>query len=310
LLNAFSAGTADTTSGSCSGANEDVHLDSAISLCTIASKQVMTAAAANASAIAVSNDVASVVTTAFTQSQKLLSACVCTCDTSVLSSATHLLNSVDLVLSVFARVDGPISAHTSAATAVSTSVNKQSNPQQQLVSNVASSASFQVNDKQYSRDGLLLTTAVLAPLIKFTLKESQRRDVQVSTHKKPIQTPTPLTTQQQSTVDVDELVAVLQRSENHLLATRVLLSAHTPHTAGATKAQTMRASLFALTRKLLTYVFIDSHYVIAILGLLPFEAMVKELKTVIPNIQTDYKRLKIVASIGEELAQMWNEVSA
>jgi hypothetical protein len=278
----------DATSHSTLGS---IYLDSAIDLCAIASKQVLTTIpVAGYSGSQVDSDVVGTVNTAFTQARKLLSACACQIDASrLLPSTVHLLSSVDLILSTFGRVEGVVMSGQQSAKP--TDFGNQSN----------SPGGFQINDKHYCRDGLLLNSAVLAPLIKFTVKESQRRDIVLS---KSGLSASRNVGQLSNTSDVEELVSILQRSENHILACRVLLSCSV---TGATKAQTLRSSLFALSRKLLTYHFIDGDYVTALLALLPYEAMVKELKTVIPTIQTDFKRLKVVASIGEELARMWNE---
>lgn len=35
--------------------------------------------------------------------------------------------------------------------------------------------------------------------------------------------------------------------------------------------------------------------------------MVKELKSAVPSIQSDFSRLRTVAMVGEELARMWDQ---
>lgn len=69
----------------------------------------------------------------------------------------------------------------------------------------------------------------------------------------------------------------------------------------------MKSSVISLTRKILTYREIDISLAINCLSYLPYQVMVKELKSTIPSIQSDFSRLKIVSQIGEELARMWNE---
>jgi hypothetical protein len=41
--------------------------------------------------------------------------------------------------------------------------------------------------------------------------------------------------------------------------------------------------------------------------MLPYDAMVRELKAAVPAIQSDFSRLQTVASIGEELARLWGQ---
>ena len=104
--------------------------------------------------------------------------------------------------------------------------------------------------------------------------------------------------------DLEDLVGVLQRSENHLLAVRMLLSSW--HLSDK-KAQLLRSSLLSLSRKVLSYREIDTSLAVACLVMLPYEAMVRELKAAVPSIQSDFSRLRTVASVGEELARLWDQ---
>ena len=88
---------------------------------------------------------------------------------------------------------------------------------------------------------------------------------------------------------------MLQRSENHLLAVKVLLSSW--HNS-ASKADLLSASVTALTRKVLRYREIDTALAVACLVMLPYEAMVRELKAAVPSIQSDFSRLRTVASVS------------
>jgi len=69
----------------------------------------------------------------------------------------------------------------------------------------------------------------------------------------------------------------------------------------------LKTSLFALTRKTLTYRVIDIPLVISCLCNLPYDSMVRELKAAIPSIQSNFSRLAIVSRVGEELARMWDQ---
>lgn len=65
--------------------------------------------------------------------------------------------------------------------------------------------------------------------------------------------------------------------------------------------------MMALGRKIITYRDIDISFAVACLSTIPFDAMVKELKSAVPSIQGDFSRLRTVALIGEQLAQMWQQ---
>lgn len=63
----------------------------------------------------------------------------------------------------------------------------------------------------------------------------------------------------------------------------------------------------ALSRKIITYRDVDISFAVGCLSTIPFESMVKELKSAVPSIQSDFSRLRTVAMIGEQLAQMWQQ---
>ena len=63
----------------------------------------------------------------------------------------------------------------------------------------------------------------------------------------------------------------------------------------------------ALSRKVLSYRDIDKTLAVACLSTVPYEAMVRELRSAVPSIQSDFSRLRTVAQIGEQLAQMWDQ---
>jgi hypothetical protein len=104
--------------------------------------------------------------------------------------------------------------------------------------------------------------------------------------------------------DLVALVETLRQSENHLLAIQVLLGSWTCSIA---KGRLIRESLQALGRKILSYREIDMTLAVGCLSRLPYDTMVKELKSAVPSIQSDFGRLRTVAAVGEELARMWGE---
>ena len=71
----------------------------------------------------------------------------------------------------------------------------------------------------------------------------------------------------------------------------------------------MCSSLLSLGRKVLTYRDIDIPFSVACLAALSYETMVKELKSAVPNIQSDFSRLQVVALVGEELSHLWDQES-
>eukprot|EP01036_Dinobryon_divergens_P030754 gene30755-40048_t len=176
-----------------------------------------------------------------------------------------------------------------------------------------SGPSLRISDCDFSRDGILMaSSSVLVPLLKFITKESQRRNTKQSPgqgHGRGVTTSTikGVTTtpsQELTQLDVDELVAVLQKSENHILAIRVMLGSWS---SGSSKSQALRTSYLSLGRKILSYRDIDYSYAVACLSAVPYDAMVRELKAAVPSIQSDFSRLRTVAMIGEQLSNMWHQ---
>lgn len=141
------------------------------------------------------------------------------------------------------------------------------------------------------------SNTVFKPLINYILHEIKRR----SSHSTNLNSGN-----NANASDVEELVAILQRSENHMLAERVLYS--TWHISKL-KGNLIRTSILTLCRQILSYRNIDISLSVSCLVVLPYELMVKELKAAVPSIQSDFSRLRTVAIIGEELARLWNEDS-
>jgi len=59
----------------------------------------------------------------------------------------------------------------------------------------------------------------------------------------------------------------------------------------------------------LIYRDIDIPFAVASLSALSYDTMVKELKSAVPSIQSDFSRLQVVALVGEELSHLWDQES-
>ena len=76
----------------------------------------------------------------------------------------------------------------------------------------------QISGSNFTKDGILLSPATLwGPLVKHLLMETKRREAICSSSDSAFRS------KLANSDDVDKLVAILQRSENHLLAVRVIL---------------------------------------------------------------------------------------
>lgn len=137
-------------------------------------------------------------------------------------------------------------------------------------------------------------SSVAMPLMKYSFAEIKRRSASHSRSASSAETAS----------DLEDLVRILQRSENHLLASRILLGSW--HSSQS-KAQLLRSSLLSLCRKVLIYRDIDIPFAVASLAALTYDTMVKELKTAVPSIQSDFSRLQTVALVGEELSHLWDQ---
>jgi hypothetical protein len=149
------------------------------------------------------------------------------------------------------------------------------------------------------------SSTVFKPLINYILHEIKRRSSH-STNLTYNNSTNKISNSATNASDVEELVEILQRSENHMLALRVLY--RTWHISKL-KGNLIRTSIVTLCRQILSFRNIDVSLSVSCLVVLPYELMVKELKSAVPSIQSDFSRLRTVAIIGEELARLWNEDS-
>ena len=78
------------------------------------------------------------------------------------------------------------------------------------------------------------------------------------------------------------------RTDTHLESTTAIHCHSLPLTAThclSLSLQLLRSSLLSLSRKVLTYREIDTSLAVACLVMLPYDAMVRELKAAVPSIQ-------------------------
>ena len=287
--------------------NDDVAilLDTAVTLCSLAAKEINSSmnrtGSRNTATATATLPVLSLhdVTAPFVITRNLLRGIASICPAEHLGRSLDILNGSELVLAVYQRVEGVHSdeQHTKL---------KPSNATSGVVSPIVEA--FKINQSAFSRDGILMSSnAVMGLVLRYSTAEVRRRisiTATVSRGGMAGEGGTNSEVEEEAAGDLDELVCALQRSENHMLALRVLLSSW--H-MGATKAQLLRSSLLCLSRKVLSYREIDTSLAVACLVMLPYDAMVRELKGAVPSIQSDFSRLRTVACVGEELARLWDQ---
>ena len=180
-------------------------IDAAVTLSTLAAKQAFTPSTGKNNATASLRIIES-----FHIAHDLLQVSTLSAPSNLLTQTVDLLENTDLVLSVFERMDGSYS-QVSSVNADTTLLTP-----------------FKISEDSFTRDGILMASnKVLGPLMKFCLREIQRRNMH-DTH----------TSQSESSqydgseagavvvvpADLEELAGLLQRSENHMLTIRLLLT--------------------------------------------------------------------------------------
>ena len=279
-----SYGSSHVSEGHVRGDDLSILLEAAVTICSSAAKQLQTIGS-NKHGGLTSLDA---ITRPFVVSRDLLRGVASTCSPQHLGRTLDILNGSELVLAVHDRVEGFLSHGHGPA------VKKPDITQASQDS--TGDGEFKVSDGFFVRDGILMAPgAVLGHVLRYSAAEIRRRMSGTVSF---------TGTTNAAALDLEELVCVLQRSENHLLAVRVLLSSW--H-LGDTKAQLLHSSLLALSRKVLSYREIDTSLAVACLVMLPYDAMVRELKAAVPSIQSDFSRLRTVASVGEGLARLWDQ---
>jgi hypothetical protein len=283
------------TDGNLSGEDLAVLLEAAVTLCTLAAKPIQVGGrAGKGTATGGKTPLPSLesMTQPFVVIRDLLRGVASICPAEHLGKSLDILNGSELVLAVYQRVEGAVEEPI---------LSRPSNSDISAPS-PASHGEFKINETVFTRDGILMTPgSVLGLVLRYSAAEVKRRMTATTAA---AATKTPSEGQDEIASDLEELVCTLQRSENHMLAVRVLLSSW--HLSDA-KAQLLRSSLLSLSRKVLSYREIDTSLAVACLVMLPYDAMVRELKGAVPSIQSDFSRLRTVASVGEELARLWDQ---
>lgn len=130
-----------------------------------------------------------------------------TCSSEFLGKTLDLFTGCDFVVSVYDRFE-------------------TASPGSKGASNTShAGSSFRVTEHvSFSRDGILMSPdSALSLLLKHVLKEVQRRGLVMSTGTKSGK-PKVATGDTGGSCDLEDFVAILQKSENHILAVRSLLS--------------------------------------------------------------------------------------
>lgn len=337
----------NVSNSSCiSSEDSDLLVDAAVTLCTLSAKQAsLSSSALTAAGTGVGTAAGGTkaldargLAQRFEISGDLLRNVSIGCPGDNLGHVIDLLGASDLVVSVYQRMEGSEPSSVVHEIPGKSSGKPRGSSASSLLHSVGqddtvhSQGSFKPCESMFMRDGILMSPNIaLGPLLRYSLREVQRRSCycksiggsltvppslppsnplkEKDNEKKAkdrarLGAPERVQDEEKCASDLEELVGVLQRCENHMLAVRVLLGSWN---TSVIKAQYLRSSLLALSKKVLSYREIDTLYATACLILLPYDAMVKELKAAVPSIQSDFSRLRTVAVVGEELARMWDQ---
>lgn len=138
----------------------------------------------------------------FSLTRTMLQNSASTCSSDCLGKTLDLFGGCDFVVSCFDRFESATSSGKVLTSGYKAASSDSSNFQ------VAANISF-------SRDGILMSTeSALGLLLKHVMKEIQRRSLASSA----------ATSDRAVSTDSEDFVAVLQKSENHILAVRCLLN--------------------------------------------------------------------------------------
>jgi CCR4-NOT transcriptional regulation complex NOT5 subunit len=173
---------------------------------------------------------------AYALAQLLLHNSILYCDFSVLTRALDALTLTDIVLTVYERIEKDLN---SSATAKTKEINSVS-----TTANSASSASTMVittGDNVFNRDGLLMSEdSVLSALTQYCVHEMKRREVSYDSFVLPdyhqmggskkssaVSKQNSKNANKETSGDIESLISILQRFENHLIAVQILLRSWT-----------------------------------------------------------------------------------
>lgn len=165
---------------------------------------------------------------AYFLSQLLLRNSILHCDTSVLARALDALTLTDTVLTVYDRIEKDLSSASSAAASTHSSNSSTTN---NSANADAANMVITIGDNVFSKDGLLMSEdSVRSVLTQYCIQEMKRRELSYETvtsgadgngAKKAAKTAATAPSAS-SSVDVDNVISVLQKYENHLIAMQIL----------------------------------------------------------------------------------------
>lgn len=248
----------------------------------------------------------------FELSSQLLMGITSTCNLLSLGQTLRLLNTSEIFLSVLERSENHAIANRSMfhgfAKPWSVPRNSDTNHTNMTTnasngpgasSSVPASTSisfFSLSDTFFSRDGILIPSdQIRQPLLSFLYHESKRKSsnrIGCCSH------------HAEEYSDIESLVRILQKTENNMLAMRVILGSSASFSF---KNKKLMEPMISLSRKLLGYRDVDSSLVISVMIALPFDQIVKEIQRALPSIQSDFVRLQTVATLGEEISRLFAE---
>merc|ERR1711871_570111 len=272
--------TAEDSSSSCAATSEDAELllDASITLVRLISEHQLRSPVGVLAKAARTVDMNGM--DSFTVSKDMLGNLAGTTPSSHLEKCVDLLICNDLIVSVQGRIQSASASPSSSS--------------HEMDGDLVSQFSFS-NSTKYSKDGILMTSgSIQGPVLKLAYQEIQRRWKKGNK-----------STQKQNEIpqDIKELVEILQRNENHMLASRVMMTSwYSDESIG----KSLNSSLLSLGRKVLGYRDIDSSLAVACYSTLTPNTMVRELQAVVsaPSTQVDFSRLHILSVVGEELARL------
>jgi hypothetical protein len=194
---------------------------------------------------------------AYALSQLLLKNSILYCESSVLTRALDALTLTDTVLTVYERIEKEYSSTSSASSAKETAklstttsggVTSTTATTATTSGGTAANAStlvITIGDNVFSRDGLLMSEdSILSTLTQYCIQEMKRREVSYESHVLPDyhanknkssaassagirQKSSSSSSGGSSGVDVESLISVLQKFENHLIAIQILFRSWT-----------------------------------------------------------------------------------
>lgn len=247
---------------------------------------------------------------AYKTSKKLLERSIVDCNSDVLSGVLDVFSMTESVLDVYKRLENCVN------------FNNEENSFQNIYSNnniidynddltsshipddilddiFSFSPTFECPPPYSSKQGLLMKDSVVLPaLTKFTIEEFQTRNTKLNFFEE-----NQITTQQSSSNALDDLVKVFSQYESHNLSLQFMLKSWK---LNKNKLLLLEKNFLSIIKKNLNYYNINKKLTIAYLSSLSFNTGINELKLLIPSALSDFKRLKTISFIGEEISSLWN----